>query len=105
MDERIAETLIFDADGFCRPDQHWDETTARKIADMDGIGQLDEGRMTVLKQLRNHYLRRGALPALPHICRISGFSPDCMHRLFPSPHEAWRVAGLPNPGEEAVAYL
>jgi hypothetical protein len=25
--------------------------------------------------------------------------------LFPNPREAWRVAGLPNPGEEAKTYL
>jgi tRNA 2-thiouridine synthesizing protein E len=28
-----------------------------------------------------------------------------MQHLFPSPREAWRIAGLPNPGEEAKAYM
>lgn len=105
MTEPTSKTLEFDRDGFCLSAQDWDEGMARKIAALDGIGGLDASQLRLLHQLRAHYLRRGAPPALPHVCRTSGFTPDCMHRLFPSPHEAWRVAGLPNPGDEAVAYL
>jgi len=43
--------------------------------------------------------------ALSHVCHLTGQSADCMQHLFPNPREAWRVAGLPNPGEEAKAYL
>ena len=29
----------------------------------------------------------------------------CVDKLFHSQREAWRVAGLPDPGEEARAYM
>lgn len=35
----------------------------------------------------------------------NGLDADCLHQLFRSPRQAWRIAGLPNPGEEAKAYL
>lgn len=30
---------------------------------------------------------------------------NCVHRLFGGPLEAWKVAGLPDPGEEARTYM
>lgn len=103
-----TNTLIsptFDADGFMPDLDKWSTEVARVIADLDGLGQLDEHQITLLQHLRDSYCRLGALPALPHVCHLGGFEPDCMTRLFPSAREVWRLAGLPNPGEEAKAYL
>ncbi|MBI5331004.1 MAG: TusE/DsrC/DsvC family sulfur relay protein [Betaproteobacteria bacterium] len=95
----------FDPDGFMREMEHWNEETARRIASEDGLGDLDERQITLVRQLRTSYQRLGALPAWTHVCHLAGFGPDCMTRLFPDAREAWRIAGLPNPGEEAKAYL
>lgn len=95
----------FDADGFMWELDYWDEATARQIASMDGLGVLDERQITLLRHLRASYQRMGALPAWAHVCHLGGFGPDCMTQLFPDAREAWRIAGLPNPGEEAKAYL
>jgi len=95
----------FDADGFMWETEAWDEDTARRIAALDGLGELDERQLALLHQLRESYRRRCAPPALAHVCRLGGFDRDCMSRLFPDAREAWRIAGLPNPGEEAKAYL
>lgn len=105
MDTLTPITPAFDADGFMRETDAWNEETARRIAAMDGLGSLDERQMALLRHLRENYRRQGALPALAHVCHMGGFKPDCMTRLFPDAREAWRVAGLPNPGEEAKAYL
>jgi len=105
MNDKISDALEFDYDGFRKTAQGWSEDLAQKIAEIDGIGHLDGPRLMLLRQLRAHYLRWGTPPALAHICRATGLTPDCMNQLFPSPHEAWRIAGLPNPGDEAVAYL
>jgi dissimilatory sulfite reductase related protein len=102
----VSITLTsFDADGFMWQADNWDEATARQIARMDGVGDLDEQQITLVRHLRASYQRMGALPALTHVCHLGGFAPDCMSRLFPDAREAWRIAGLPNPGEEAKAYL
>jgi tRNA 2-thiouridine synthesizing protein E len=101
MDASIA----FDADGFVQDTEAWNEDLARRIAAADGLGELDEAQLAVVRHLRDSYRRQGAVPALAHICRLGGFDRDCMNQLFPTPREAWRIAGLPNPGEEAKAYL
>lgn len=95
----------FDVDGFLRETNAWNDEVARRIARKDGLGELSQGQLALLRHLRASYQRMGAPPALAHVCRLGGFEGDCMHRLFPNPREAWRVAGLPNPGEEAKAYL
>ncbi len=95
----------FDVDGFMREPDVWDEATARRIARMDGVGDLDAEQIALLHQLRTSYQRMGGLPAWAHVCHLGGFEPDCMTRLFPDARAAWRIAGLPNPGEEAKAYM
>ena len=98
-------TLSFDADGFMRDSEVWNEDTAQRIAKLDGLGDLDERQLGLVRRLRESFQRLGGVPALAHVCRMSGQEPDCMSRLFPDAREAWRIAGLPNPGEEAKAYL
>lgn len=105
MNHSDHTTHLFDADGFTTDVEGWNEEAARRIARMDGLGELDERQMQLVRHLRAGYLQSGALPALPHICHLSGLEPDCMTQFFPSAREAWRIAGLPNPGEEAKSYL
>jgi len=45
------------------------------------------------------------LPSLRRVCRATGLSRDEVHDLFGGCLPVWRIAGLPNPGEEAKAYL
>ncbi len=97
--------IHFDADGFLREQETWSEDTARQIAVMDGLGPLDERQLALLHHLRASYQRRGSLPAWVHVCHLGGFGPDCMTRMFPDARAVWRIAGLPNPGEEAKSYM
>ncbi len=96
---------IFDADGFLLDPAMWSESLADRIAQTDGLGGLNEQQIDLLHTLRHEYAKHGTVTALSHVCHLTGQSADCMQHLFPSPREAWRVAGLPNPGEEAKAYL
>ena len=100
-----AGPAVFDPDGFLLDPAMWSESLAERIARNDGIGELSELQMALLHALRREYLRHGSVTALSHVCHLTGQSADCMQHLFPGPREAWRVAGLPNPGEEARAYL
>ncbi len=95
----------FDTYGFLRDPSCWDEDLARRLAMADGVGPLTETQLAVLRQMRACHARSGTLPAWYHVCHASGLDPQCLSRLFPSPREAWRLAGLPYPGEEALAYL
>lgn len=95
----------FDADGFLADTTAWNVDIARRIATLDGLGDLDDTQISLLRVLRDHFLRFGAVPAIPHVCHLNGLAPDCLSRRFTSAREAWRIAGLPNPGEEVKAYL
>lgn len=97
--------IQFDSDGFLVDPSAWDEAVANRIASADGLGHLDDVQLGVLRALRQEYSKHRSVIALSHVCHLSGQRPDCMQHLFPNPREAWRVGGLPNPGEEAKAYL
>ena len=98
-------TAVFDPDGFLIDPAMWGESLADRIAQTDGLGPLNELQLELLHALRSEFSRHGSITALSHVCHLVGQDPDCMHHLFPNPREAWRLAGLPNPGEEAKAYL
>jgi tRNA 2-thiouridine synthesizing protein E len=98
-------TAIFDPDGFLLDPAMWSESLADRVAQSDGLSELSELQISLLLALRHEYAKHGSVTALSHVCHLTGQSPDCMHHLFPSPREAWRIAGLPNPGEEAKTYM
>ena len=98
-------TAIFDSDGFLLDPDMWNESLADRVAQTDGLGQLSELQLALLHALRREFAKHGSVTALSHVCHLTGQSADCMQHLFPGAREAWRVAGLPNPGEEAKAYL
>ena len=98
-------TAVFDLDGFLVDPAMWSESLADRIAQTDGLGPLNEAQLGLLHTLRGEFSRHNSVTALSHVCHLIGQSPDCMQHLFPNPREAWRLAGLPNPGEEAKAYL
>ena len=101
----LPDPAIFDPDGFLIDPAMWNESLAYRIAQNDGLGELNNLQIGLLHALRREHTKHGAVVALSHVCHLAGQSADCMQHLFPSPREAWRVAGLPNPGEEAKAYL
>jgi tRNA 2-thiouridine synthesizing protein E len=46
------------------------------------------------------------LPVERTVCREIGMDPHCIETLFDKDLKcAWRIAGLPNPGEEAKVYM
>ena len=96
---------IFDPDGFLLDPAMWSESLADRVAQSDGLGELSELQVGLLLALRREYAKHGSVTALSHVCHLTGQGADCMQHLFPSPREAWRIAGLPNPGEEAKSYM
>lgn len=95
----------FDEDGFLLDPLMWTPGMASEIAQSDGLVQLTTEHWEVIEYLRDHYLRFGMLPVMRHVCQAYELESSCVADLFHDPREAWRIAGLPNPGEEAKAYL
>jgi tRNA 2-thiouridine synthesizing protein E len=94
----------FDGDGFLSDPKSWNEDLARCIAAEDGVGELRDDHWEIIRFLRKNYLD-GGLPAVSHVCHVHHFEHRCLPELFQSVKAAWRIAGLPNPGEEARAYM
>lgn len=97
--------LEFDEDGFLIDPAAWNKELAQQIAGEDGVGSLSDSHWAVIDELRGHYLNHGSLVPTSHACRVNNLDPLCVAELFRSMREAWRIAGLPNPGEEAKSYM
>ena len=95
----------FDDEGFLRDSDSWNEGLARRLALELGVTDLTAAHWRVLHYLREHYLEHGALPGMAHVCRVTGMERHCVEHLFAQRALlAWKLAGLPNPGEELKAY-
>ena len=106
MPEALAIPHVeFDDDGLLTDPSHWNEAVAAEIARREGIARLTEDHWKVIRSLREHYAKFGVAPAMIQVCRLHGQGRNWVHDLFYTCLGAWRVAGLPNPGEEAKAYL
>ena len=97
--------LHVDEDGFLLDPLTWNRETARILAEFDGVGPLGAEHWAIVFYLRDHYLTHGTIPVMSHVCRVSDLEKHAVRRLFGGCREAWRIAGLPNPGEEAKSYM
>lgn len=95
----------FDGDGFLEHSERWTPALAEQIAADEGLSTLDAKHWQVIHLVRERYFAIGALPVMRLICRAAGIEPGRAHRLFPSCRSLWRIAGLPDPGEEAKVYM
>ena len=96
---------LFDADGFLIEPELWDRDLALRIAAAVRVEELGEEHWAVIDYLRTHYLAHRTLPWEGNVCRELALGEACVEGLFGGLYEAWKVAGLPNPGEEARTYM
>ena len=97
--------LDLDEAGFLRDPEKWNKSAARLLADMFGVGSLGPDHWAIIYYLREHRLTYGSLPPMSQVCRTHGMDRGAVQRLFGGCLQAWRVAGLPDPGEEAKTYM
>ena len=95
----------FDEDGFLLDPDIWNKTLAAQVAEQSGIGRLNSAHLNIIQFVRDKYLSIGAIPPMRRICREFGYERDAVQGLFGGSKQLWKVAGLPNPGEEAKAYM
>ncbi len=95
----------FDEDGFLIDPASWSEELAEHLANLiEGI-RLTEAHWRIIYFVRSRVLRTGAIPPMRIICRQLGTERDAVKGLFGGCLNLWRIAGLPNPGEEAKAHM
>jgi tRNA 2-thiouridine synthesizing protein E len=96
---------LFDDDGLIRDFASWSEPLADVLAQSEGVGPLTEAHWTIIRAMREQYARRGVAPVMHRVCQQAGIERQQVNELFGYCLVAWRVSGLPNPGEEAKSYL
>jgi TusE/DsrC/DsvC family sulfur relay protein len=95
----------FDQDGFLSEPGNWSPALAEDLARQAGVEELSAKHWEVIHRVRERYFTVGALPVMRLVCRAVGLDPKAAHHLFSSCKSLWRIAGLPNPGEEAKSYM
>jgi len=101
----IPLDLNLDENGLLVNPDDWNTVVARQIASQLDIPHLTNEHWKIIDALRMHYARFGVAPAMHNICQSNHKSRDWVHSHFDNCLNAWRVAGLPDPGEEAKSYL
>ncbi len=96
---------LFDELGFLLSPDLWTEVLAEQIAQQQGIDSLGEKHWRVIHHIRAKYLEVGGLPAMRLVCRAVSLSKQEVYDLFGGCLSVWRIAGLPDPGEEARTYM
>lgn len=96
--------LPLDAEGFVIDAALWSPGMARAIARLDDL-RLTPEHWAIVYSLRERRLASGAIPPSLSICRSQGLDRHAVRRLFGSCRTAWRIAGLPHPGEEALSHM
>jgi TusE/DsrC/DsvC family sulfur relay protein len=95
----------FDERGYLVDTQHWNPALAEALAFEAGIARLTPAHWRVIDHVRRKYFTLGSLPVMRLVCRAAGVDPDTAQNLFSGCASLWRIAGLPHPGEEALAYM
>jgi tRNA 2-thiouridine synthesizing protein E len=101
----ILTPELFDEDGLIRDFSSWSESLAEVIAQDVGIGSLTEAHWKIVRAMREQYAKLGVAPSMHRVCHDAGIERRQVNDLFGYCLIAWRVAGLPNPGEEGKTYL
>ncbi len=94
-----------DDEGYLVRFDDWNERVACALAEREGVEEITPERMEILRFMRDHYRRFNSFPLLPAVCRNIHQSRECVREEFMEPLKAWKIAGLPRPGEEALAYI
>lgn len=95
----------FDEYGLLKHTGLWSQQLARHIAADIGVGPLSDAHWRIIEVMREHYARYGSATAMHKVCHEARIERRQINELFGYCLNAWRVAGLPDPGEEAKSYL
>jgi tRNA 2-thiouridine synthesizing protein E len=100
-----GSALPLDEDGFLIDTRQWDKALAQQLADNAGLGSLNATQWLMIDFIRDKYFRVGALPPMRNLCHRLGVDRDAVKQAFGDCRDLCRIAGLPNPGPEALSYM
>lgn len=90
-----GKRINVDDDGFLANLEDWDEKVAQGLAEREGVGQLKDEHMEIVKFMRSYYKKYHAFPILSYVCKNIHQPKECVSEEFINPEKAWKIAGLP----------
>jgi TusE/DsrC/DsvC family sulfur relay protein len=96
--------ITVDDNGFLIDLEDWSEAVARVLAAQEGITELAEDQLDILKFMREYYRKHKFFPIVRYVCKNVHQPRNCVTEKFMDPVTAWKIAGLPNPGEEVINF-
>ena len=96
--------IAVDEEGFLSNYEDWSESVARVLAAREGITPLAEDQLDILKFMREYYKKHHFFPLVRAVCKNVHQPRNCVIDRFMDPVTAWKIAGLPNPGEEVIKF-
>lgn len=95
---------LLDDEGYIIDASTWNRAFSEKRANAIQL-ELTSKHWQLIELIRDKYLRLGALPPMRSVCKAVGLDKKILKKEFGSCLNLWKLAGLPNPGEEAKAYM
>jgi TusE/DsrC/DsvC family sulfur relay protein len=103
--EYAEKKINVDDEGYLVNFDDWDESAARALAAREGINELADDRIAILKFIREYYKTYNFFPILNAVCKRVSEPKDCVQEKFMNALVAWKIAGLPRPGEPIISLL
>lgn len=97
--------LPLDDDGFLLDRRQWNREIAQSLAQSHGLGGLGATQWMIIDFVRDKYFRLGAMPPMRNMCSRLGVERGTVKQAFGTCRQLWQIAGLPNPGPEALSYM
>ena len=100
-----GKRVALDEEGYLVNFDEWDDIVASVLAGREGLGELTGDRLAALRFIRTYYKKYNFFPILNAICKNIHKPKDCVQEEFLNALAAWKLAGLPRPGEPIISLL
>lgn len=104
MIEHGGINVAVDEQGYLVNFEEWNEGIALLLAAQEGVGELTSDRLDMLRFMRTYYREHHFFPIIRSICKKVHKPKECfVEQFMPSP-DRWKIAGLPNLGDEVALF-
>lgn len=91
----VKGSIETDPEGYLVNIDDWSENVAQFLAGKEGLEELNEEMLEVIRFLRSYYKKFHAFPILNYVCKNIHQPRECVSEEFMNPEIAWKIAGLP----------
>lgn len=103
--EYEGTTVDVDEDGYLENIDDWNDVVASALSEQEGMGPVTFDQLDILMFMRQYYQKHGFFPIVNAVCKNVHQPDECVSEEFMDPVTAWKIAGLPKPDDEVIAYL